>query len=161
VRLARLATASVNLLTFPLSVPAMKALTGTTYLDMCAFCSASDVQRALTTFGEAGRDAQLRLLSSIDIAIPVMSCAFGVAALSYLARRRWLVLLPVAAMVLDFVENAIIAVLVHGYPDVPLGLAAAEGWVSGAKLVAYAATVAVIVIAGGFRAWHRSGLTKY
>ena len=143
---------AVNLLHFPLSVPAQRALTGETYLDMCSFCSAGEEHRILTAFGDAGRAAQLRLLISIDIAIPVISAVFGASALAYLSRRRWLLALPIGAMLLDFAENAAIADAVWRYPDPASGIA---GVLSGLKALAYAATVIAIAGAAAAAWWRR------
>lgn len=134
--------ACVNLLRFPLSVPSMRALTGETYLDMCSFCSAAEEHRILTAFGALGRATQLRLLVSIDLVIPLLSAAFGVTALAYFARRRWLLALPLLAMVLDFAENAAIASAVWAYPTPASGIA---GVLSGLKALAYVATVIAIL----------------
>jgi hypothetical protein len=141
--------ASVNLLSFPLSVPDMKALTGASYLDMCALCSADDVIRQLAGFGDAGRAQQLRLAVSLDIAIPLVTCAFGTLALVRFTRghRRWPIYLPALAAVLDLAENAAIVALIRTYPDVPRSLAAAQGWICGAKFVAYAVTAVAVVSA--------------
>ena len=158
-----------NTLTFPLSVPYMRKLTGHPYIDMCAFCSADRVRENLDAFGDAGRSLQLWLMPTIDVAIPVLSAAFGVVTLTFLGRglplrvARWLRLLPIAAMALDFVENAGIVALVVTYPRDSRVLAALTGAVSGVKFCAYGATLLAIVALlvarvarGGSRASGRS-----
>lgn len=146
--------AAVNLLRFPLSVPSQRALTGETYLDMCGFCSAAEEHRILTAFGDAGRAAQLRFLLSIDVVIPLLGAAFGVVALAHLSRYRWLLALPVAAMGLDFAENAAVAAAVWRYPAPASG---AAGLLSGLKFVAYAATWLAIAVVAVAARWRRGG----
>jgi hypothetical protein len=129
----------------------MRKLTGHAYLDMCAFCSADQVRENLDAFGEAGRSLQLWLMPTVDIAIPVTSAAFGLVALTFLGRglsRRaldWLRAVPIAAMVLDFAENAGIITLVATYPREARLVATLTGVVSGLKLCAYGATIFAVV----------------
>jgi hypothetical protein len=139
-----------NLLDFPLSVPFMRRAAGHPYLDMCAFCSATEVQAQLDDFGETGRRLQLLLMPTIDVAIPALSCAFGAAALTVLLRGRpgaWarrMRLLPFAALALDLSENAAIVALVTAYPQKLTAVAALMGLLSGLKFAAYLATVTAI-----------------
>jgi hypothetical protein len=141
-----------NLLDFPLSVPFMRRTTGHPYLDMCAFCSAPQIQAQLDDFGDAGRKLQLLLMPTVDVAIPVLSCAFAASALTLLRRERrrgwlrWLRLLPFAAMALDFAENAGIVALVAAFPRRLDGVAALTGLLSGLKFCAYASSLAAIVV---------------
>jgi hypothetical protein len=142
---------AVNTLDFPLSVPYMRRATGHNYLDMCAFCSAAQIQQNLEGFGDIGRRLQLLLMPTIDIAIPVTSGVFGAVALTVLARRfaarwmRWLPLVPLAAMALDFAENGAIIGLVVTYPRSPMLLATLSGLLSGLKFCAYGSSVATLV----------------
>jgi len=139
----------VNGLDFPLSVPFMVRTTGHNYLDMCAFCSAPRIYSHLDAFGTEGRRLQLLLLTTIDVAIPVTSCAFGVVALRVLGRAsrlQWLALAPTLAMVLDFLENAGIAVVVTHYPKHLDSLAGLTGFISGAKFCAYLLTLVLILV---------------
>src|SRR5664280_366420 len=140
---------SVNGLDFPLSVPFMVRTTGHNYLDMCAFCSAQQIYTHLDAFGTSGRHLQLLLLTSIDVAIPVSSCAFGVVALMVLGRTsrlQWLALAPTLAMFLDFLENVGIAVVVTHYPEHLDNIAGLTGFISGVKFCAYALTLVLILV---------------
>jgi len=149
---------SVNGFDFPLSVPFMIRTTGCSYLDMCAFCSATQIYDRLQAFGSAGRHLQLLLLTTVDIAIPVTSGLFGVAALISLSRDfrvKWLWFVPIAATVLDLLENTGIASLVLSYPmrlDILAGL---TGFISGVKFCAYALTLVLILLLGIVRIVHR------
>lgn len=135
---------------------------------MCAFCSASEVHEQLDAFGETGRRWQLLLMPTIDLAIPLLSFAFGSVALALLARGRagdWpraVRALPVAALGLDLAENAAIIALVTGYPRRLEALATVLGPLSGLKFVAYVSTVGAIVVLtlarrGGARARETEG----
>jgi hypothetical protein len=134
----------VNLVDFPLSVPSMRRLTGGTYLDMCAFCSGTRVSSALAAFGNAGRMQQLAFTATIDLAIPLVSAAFGALAarLFGCARLAWV---PILAGALDYAENAAIVALVVRYPSL-LGLAGLMGILSGLKAIAYGASIAIVVV---------------
>ena len=136
--------AAVNGLTFPLSVPFVREATGHVYLDFCAFCSSSTVFTELSALGPRGRELQLWLLPTIDVVIPVLSGLTGLAVLRRVTRTlpppwRKLLLVPVAATLLDFVENAAIARTVWTYPDQNTPMASLVGILSGAKFIAYAA----------------------
>lgn len=130
-----------NLLTFPLSVPYMRAATGQVYLDFCAFCSGAEIREQLAAFGSRGRMLQWWLLPTVDVLIPVLSCLAGMAALRRFAHgHAWLQGLPLMTMLLDFAENAAIAALLWRYPEAPPGLATLLGLLTGLKFVGYAAT---------------------
>src|SRR3569832_2324041 len=73
--------AVVNGLDFPLSVPSLVRQTGHRYLDMCAFCSASQIHAELVGLGEHGRLLQGVLFSTIDILLPGLSLLAGLAML--------------------------------------------------------------------------------
>jgi hypothetical protein len=145
---------SENLLTFPLSVPYFRRVTGRAHLDMCAFCSADQVYAHLQAFGTLGRRLQLLLFATVDIVIPTLSGLFGALALALLTRSRrpvrpgfrWLVLVPVAAALLDFAENALIALLTGRYPERMETVAALSGLVTGMKTIAYLLTAVLLVV---------------
>lgn len=147
-----LALGCENLLDFPLSVPYLRRLTGHAYLDLCAFCSAGQIYAHLDAFGAIGRKLQLLLVSTVDIAIPAMSGALGALGIALLTRSRrearpelrWLILVPTAAMLLDYTENVLIAILTSRYPAHLERLAATLGLVSGVKTTAYLLTVVIL-----------------
>lgn len=152
-----------NAADFPLSVPFLRRSTGHVYLDMCAFCSGDRVASEVNALGERGRLLQALLLPTVDVVIPVLSCAFGVYALRALwpegwapRARRVASLLPWAAMLLDFTENGTIVGLLLGYPSPSLALASAEGLISGLKFAAYGAVVLTVAAAAFLRATARN-----
>lgn len=146
--------AIVNGLDFPLSVPYQHRVTGQGYLDFCNYCSAAAVQSQVEALGVRGRLLQALLLCTIDIVIPTLSCLFGISALAALTRRwsvggssiGWLPAIPVAAMLLDFAENASIVGLLIRYPAPSPALAGLEGLLSGLKVTAYGLVAVSIVV---------------
>jgi hypothetical protein len=149
-----LALGCENLLVFPLSVPYIRRLTGHAYLDLCAFCSADEIYTHLDAFGTIGRKLQLLLVSTVDIAIPAVSGTFGALGIALLTRSRrasrpelrWLILVPIAAALLDFTENVLIAVLTSRYPERMERVASISGLVTGVKTIAYLLTAATLVV---------------
>jgi hypothetical protein len=141
-----------NLLVFPLSVPYFRRLTGRAYLDMCAFCSADQVYDHLDAFGPLGRKLQLLLFATVDVVIPTVFGLFGALGIALLTRsgRRlrprlgWLMLVPVAAALLDFTENGLIALLTTSYPERLERVATIAGLVTGMKTIAYLLTVVLL-----------------
>ncbi len=148
-----LVLAGENLLVFPLSVPYFRHLTGHTYLDMCAFCSADRIYSDLDGFGALGRRLQLLLFATVDVIVPTLSGLFGAMGIALLTRSRrrarpglrWWVLVPVGAALLDFTENALIALLTARYPEHMPTIAATSGLVTGVKTIAYVLTAALLV----------------
>jgi hypothetical protein len=143
-----------NTLTFPLSVPSMRATTnGHVYLDMCAFCSSEQVYGELDAFGDVGRRMQAWLIPTIDVAIPVTSFAFGSVALTHALRGKrgtWTILLrtlPLVALLLDFAENAGIVSMLVAYPMRLETLATLTGLLSGMKFCAYAMVLLATLVA--------------
>src|SRR5262249_24927352 len=145
-----------NLLDFPLSVPRFRRVTGLDYLDMCVFCSADQVYAHLDGFGAIGRTMQLLLYSTIDVVIPTLSGLFGALGIAYLTRARrvsrpqlgWLVVIPITAALLDFTENALIAILLSRYPARMEPLATVTGLVTGLKTSAYLLTAVTLAAFG-------------
>jgi hypothetical protein len=147
-----------NGLDFPLSVPYLRRLTGHAYLDMCAFCTAGEVREGLVGLGDRGRWLQGLLMPTVDVLIPVLSCLFGLALLGALVRarpagdpRRWLLALPVLALVLDLGENAAILALLATFPARVPALEMAEGVLSGTKFVAYGSVLVAAAVLGAER----------
>ena len=142
--------AFVNGLDFPLSVPSLVRQTGHRYLDMCAFCSASQIHAELVGLGEHGRLLQGVLFSTIDILIPGLSLLAGLAVIGattrHMRHRRLLLALPIIAAALDIIENAAIIALLVAFPAPAPSLAALQGIVSGLKFIAYLAVVVAMLV---------------
>src|SRR3569832_2897244 len=149
-----IALAVVNGLDFPLSVPSLVRQTGHRYLDMCAFCSASQIHAELVGLGEHGRLLQGVLFSTIDILIPGLSLLAGLAVIGattrHMRHRRLLLALPIIAAALDIVENAAIIALLVAFPAPAPSLAALQGIVSGLKFIAFLSVVVVLFVLSVF-----------
>jgi hypothetical protein len=153
---------SVNLLEFPASVPHMARVSGQSYLDMQGFYTAEGAYRLLQAFGPEGRRLQLRMLLTIDVALPLLAAAAGAAAITFLGRRahlprawlRRLLVLPLAALAADALENAAVAGLVLAYPRRLGALASAAGVLTAGKTVLYLATaLAALILAALAGVW--------
>jgi hypothetical protein len=145
-----------NLLDFPLSVPRMRALTGGhVYLDF-GFANAAQAYRLLDAFGEAGRRAQLLLLPTVDVVLPLAASLFQVVAIAYAVRAafgaasryRGLALVGGLSLVFDYLENLAIAGLVLTYPDRHLGLAALTHALTSMKMASYGLSIGLLLILG-------------
>ncbi len=143
---------AVNLADFPGSVPRIEALSGgQTILDLMLFASPERAYRALAAYGEAGRAQYLLLLSTVDVALPLLAAAFLTAALAATLppgdRFRWLRRLPLLALAADYLENAGILALLLEYPRRLDVLAGTVGVLTTAKHALYAACV-LLALAG-------------
>src|SRR3569832_1044008 len=146
--------ALVNGLDFPLSVPSLVRQTGHRYLDLCAFCSASQIQAELVGLGEHGRLLQGVMFSTIDILNPGHSLHAGLAEIGsttrHMRHRRLLLSLPIFAAALDIIENAAFFALLVAFPAPAPSLAALQGIVSGLKFIAYLVVVVVLFVLFAF-----------
>jgi hypothetical protein len=92
--------------------------------DTTLFYSASDLTQMAEVYGEAGRDAYLKARWTFDLAFPLVYTFFLVTATSYLLGKsfpdcsllRQLNLVPLAAMVFDFLENTAVSLVMWRYP---------------------------------------------
>jgi hypothetical protein len=151
----------VHQVDMPWSLVHLKQMTGgVSILDERVHYSAQEAQDQLAALGSKGRDFYLRrILAELDLVLPVifalvLTVAMATAFRGLVAegsRWRFLQWLPVAAMVLDFTENALIAALLLDYPTTHPALAALAGWTTTAKLLAYLASVVTCLVAGAAR----------
>ena len=92
--------------------------------DTSLFYSGSELYRMAELYGPEGRAAYLRARWTFDLAFPLVYTFFLVTSISWLLNRmlpqdsRWRVLnlVPVAAMVLDFLENTATSLVMARYP---------------------------------------------
>ncbi len=107
-------------------------------LDLQPAFSADGVYQRLSSFGEAGRDAYLRMMLSMDVLFPLAFTTFltflALYAIGKVRPRRTvrflLLLLPFGYLFADLVENVSIAWLIQNYPTRHDGLASALGYVT-------------------------------
>ncbi|BDG05310.1 hypothetical protein [Anaeromyxobacter oryzae] len=139
------ALVAVNTLDVPLSVPRMRALAGgQTILDLRLGYGPDDAYRLLDALGAAGRHAYLRMLWTVDLALPALFSGFLWSAVGAgaLRRSRCATLLPAVA---DYLENATITALLLGYPARWNAVARLAGASTVAKHALYMASLAVAI----------------
>jgi hypothetical protein len=116
---------------------------GTNILDVELFFTAEQAYQRLALFGEQGRAVYFNILMG-DLIYPALLGGLLSVSITLLFRRlnvsgacwQYLGLLPLANMVLDYTEDALLVSLLHSYPDqLPLA-AAAAGVVTLAKNIA-------------------------
>ena len=161
---------SVQALDVPWSLVRLKHMTGgVSILDMQFHYSARGARDVLTALGPEGRDFYLwRILAALDVLLPalfatVLTAAMAVSFRGVVEQRsawRFAQWLPLAAMLLDYIENAFIAKLLLDFPREHATLAAVAGWTTTAKQFAYLACVLVCVAAGVARISRRSGVAR-
>ena len=124
-----LAAFAIFILFSLLTLPGQSALAegysqGSGSPDTSIFYSGRTLYRMAELYGEEGRAAYLKARWTFDLAFPLVYTFFLVTAISWLLNRalpqysRWrlLNLVPVAAMVLDFLENTMTSLVMGRYP---------------------------------------------
>jgi hypothetical protein len=152
---------SVQALDVPWSLVHLERMTGgVSILDMQFHYSAQGARDLLTALGPDGRSFYLRrILAELDVMLPalfavVLSVATAVSFRGLVDERsgwrlaQWL---PIAAMLLDYAENVLIAKLIFDFPVEHPAVAAAAGWTTTAKQLAYVTSVAVCLGAAAVR----------
>lgn len=110
-------------------------------LDLQPVFSSEGVYQRLSSFGEAGREAYLRMMLGMDILFPLVFTTFlTLLALYAVSRSRplrfvsfLLLSLPFCYLIPDLAENLSIAWLIQDYPDRHDGLASALGYITALK----------------------------
>jgi len=124
-------------------------------LDLQPAFSSEGVYQRLSSFGEAGREAYLQMMLSMDMVFPVVFTTFLALMALYAANRvhpqplmRFLLLLlPFGYLIPDLAENLSIAWLIHDYPNRNDGLASALGYITAFKRICmYAAIFLPLVL---------------
>jgi len=137
-----------NFLYFPLSVPYMKELAaGASLLDMRPGYTPSAAYHLLDVLGQAGRDAYLRLLWTIDLVLPALFGFFLSSAIRRGRFRAWGTI-PLLAAVCDYAENTTITILLLRYPMHEPAFAQLASVLTVTKLVLYASGLLLAI--GGF-----------
>lgn len=158
---------SVQALDVPWSLVHLKRMTGgVSVLDMQFHYTAQGARDLLTALGPDGRSFYLwRMLAALDVVLPalfatVLSVGMAVAFRGPVDERspwrlaQWL---PLTAMLLDYIENGLIAKLLLDFPAEHPALAAAAGWTTTAKQVAYLTSVGICLTAAAVRVSRRAG----
>jgi len=98
--------------------------------DTSLFYSAADLYRMAEAYGQPGRQAYLRARWTFDVIWPLVYTAFLITATSWLLAKvfspasawRLLNLLPLAAMLFDFLENSSASLVMARYPQLTPGV---------------------------------------
>lgn len=130
-----------NVLFFPLL-----ATNGTHPLDLGFFYSADFVYQTLDAYSDFGRMKYLISESTIDIAYPIVYSAFLSLCSYFFFQNIQLARLPILILVFDWIENAIIILLLLNYPNQIESLAGVVGIFSGIKWIFALINVVLLLI---------------
>lgn len=146
-----------HLLWFPGSIRHLMEVTGgRKILDMQASGSADETYARLEAFGELGRAFYLRAILTVDLFFPLSVFVFLLLLARFVSERaqlpgalkRALKLLPVAYVLLDFLENASVLLMLQHYPDRLELLAGSVGYLTRGKRVSMVAALLLPIILG-------------
>ncbi|QID19101.1 hypothetical protein G3580_16645 [Nitrogeniibacter mangrovi] len=121
--------------------------------------TAQDLYRMAGQLGAAGRSAYLASrLAGFDLCFPALYGAGLALALGWLARAfapasawRWIPLLPLAAALADYLENAAVALVMLRYPAPTPVIDQLAGGLTALKWALVGASLVAIVASGVFR----------
>jgi hypothetical protein len=126
--------------------------------------------RQLAAYGPDGRRLYLTRVSPVDLLIPAAQAIFLAVAISLASRKvisrgsHWqmLNLVPLAAMLADYLENASMIILLLAYPVRLDGLAAAAAMFTSAKILFIVFSLVILVALLLFRGivWFRGEVGK-
>lgn len=111
--------------------------------------SHAEANTAMSAYGEQGRRVYVWASLTMDTLLPIAYAGFLAGVLYRLRPRdglRTLALLPVAAGLLDLLENAQIVAMLIGYPDVAPGQVALASLTNQAKTCVFLAAVALVAV---------------
>lgn len=143
---------------FPGMIAASPALQQTGMLDTRLSYSPAEAYQALEAYGPTGRAQYVRTTALLDFVFPVIyGLLLGLLAARGLARAfpgkprmGWLALLPLAALLFDWLENGSVLALLLTYPQRLDGLAAAAGVFTLLKWITF--VLSVLIAAGSLLA---------
>jgi hypothetical protein len=146
---------TVNIADYAWTLPGFKHIThGVGILDMEWHYDANAAYRMLTAQGEAGRARYQQMLWTVDVALPML-VSLWLAITVALALRRlgtsdrgraWLMLIPLAAGLSDYVENSAISILLAHYPERFDNLTSIAGYATTLKHMLYALSLVTALL---------------
>ena len=131
--------------------------------DTSFFYTAGDLYRMAEAYGEQGRQAYIHARFTFDLLWPLVYTAFLCTSLSWLNRRAFpadspwqrMNLVPLAAMLLDLLENISTSLVMAQYPaPVPLAAALAPFFTL-AKWILVMGSFVLLIISAGAALWRR------
>jgi type II secretory pathway pseudopilin PulG len=165
---ATLAVMLVFALFMALVIPSMaassEAQTGSQESPDTSFIyTAKDLYDMAQDYGDAGRQAYVRVRLTFDVIWPLVYCAFLVLAIGWLARRalpigsRWqrANLVPLLAALFDYLENLFTSVVMLRYPEPTPILATLAPWMTMVKWLFVGASFGLLVVYAGIYAWRK------
>jgi hypothetical protein len=148
---------TVNVADYFWTLPGFKHIThGVGILDMQWHYDAAAAYRILAAQGEVGRAQYLRMLWTVDVALPLLVSLWLSITVALALRRlgvsdrhsAWLALLPLTAGCSDYVENCAISFLLAYYPVQFDDLANAAGYATSLKHMLYALSLVTAMLLG-------------
>lgn len=90
--------------------------------DLNFFYPPKDVYPAVEAYGDTGRAAYVRSRLTFDLAFPLVYTLFSLSGAAFFLRRLGapsmrLLLIPLAGMIFDFIENTAVSVMMANWPD--------------------------------------------
>lgn len=128
-----------------------------TALDLRMQYSPEEVKDLMAQMGEEGRAINRFISGRIDMIYPLIYGLFLILLLvrlsSTLKYRRgpWLLLVPILAMLFDYLENIQVLRMLRQYPDISKELVAFSSLMSSLKWLFVLAALLLVVILGGIR----------
>lgn len=131
--------------------------------DTSFFYTAGDLSRMAEAYGEQGRQAYIHARFTFDLLWPLVYTAFLCTSLSWLNRKAFpgdspwqrMNLVPLAAMLFDFLENISTSLVMAQYPaPVPLAAALAPFFTL-AKWILVMGSFVLLIISAGAALWRR------
>jgi type II secretory pathway pseudopilin PulG len=131
--------------------------------DTSIIYTAEDLYRMAQDYGEVGRQAYVRVRLTFDVIWPLVYCAFLVLAIGWLARRalpigsRWqrANLVPLLAVLFDYLENLFASVVMLRYPDPTPILASLAPWMTMVKWFFVGTSFGLLVVYAGIYVWRK------
>jgi hypothetical protein len=151
---------SIHVLDVPWSLVRLDRIAGGIgILDMQFHYSGKDAYNLLNALGSQGREFYIfKMLCFADIFLPLIMAFFLFIAINLSLRKSVgertadiLTMLPLGAMLFDYVENALIAVLLLTFPEKHILLASISGYVTTIKFILYWAGASASIVGGLFR----------
>lgn len=151
---------ALNFIDLPFSIPRIKALSGGVgILDLEFYYTADTAYRHLAAYGPEGRRLYAWGLLTVDAVLPALMFLTLAVSLTLTGRRQggryWLPmlnLLPLLAMVSDYLENAAILTMLDSYPHRLRIVGAMSGCFTLSKQVS-TLTCLTLILWGNVRAW--------
>lgn len=146
---------AVNALDVPISIPALKRLSGGIgILDEQFFYTPDRAYEIMDAYGSAGRQLHLAISLLVDIPLPAIHALFFAVAVTVIFRRAFtpdsrlqrLNLLPLAGGVIDYAENLSILSIIIRYPERVDIIASLAGYLTLAKNISILSSLILILL---------------